>query len=31
MVGWRISYRVIRPQRIQMSGAYIAGEAGGQP
>ena len=28
--GWRISHRVIRPQRTPMSGAYIAGEAGGQ-
>ena len=29
--GWRISHRVIRPQRTPMNGAYLAHEAGGQP
>jgi hypothetical protein len=28
--GWRISHRVIRPQRTPMNGAYIAAEEGGQ-
>lgn len=27
--GWRISHRVIRPQRTPMGGAYLADEAGG--
>lgn len=27
--GWRISHRVIRPQRTPMNGAYLAGEAAG--
>lgn len=28
--GWRISHRVIRPQRTPMNGAHLAGETRGQ-
>jgi hypothetical protein len=28
--GWRISHRIIRPQRTPMSGAFPAAPAGGQ-